>query len=206
MFAACGHDSTKPSDPAPAVAPKPATPEAKPFLVIDQPLDQWFGANAPITGGLVMRGRLASATNQLSTATGTVSVSCDACTLGNGGKVVPLVKNEKTKAFAGDGITIPPIPLGQVSGTATFNDGNGVIDGHLGSPELFELTAKGTIKLADQFADSDVDVHLAFRTGKSLEDKPRAIIQTTGANMDDAGWFHIHLIGKFSDMKRRAEP
>jgi hypothetical protein len=49
-------------------------------------------------------------------------------------------------------------------------------------------------------------VHLAFRTGKSLEDKPRAIIQTAGANMDDAGWFHIHLIGKFSDMKRRAEP
>jgi hypothetical protein len=56
MFAACGHDSTKTSDPAPAVAPKPAAPpEAKPFLVIDQPLDQWFGADAPISG-LVMRG------------------------------------------------------------------------------------------------------------------------------------------------------
>jgi len=132
-------------------------------------------------------------------------VSCDACTLG-GGKVVPDVKNEKAKAFAGGGITIPPFPLGQVSGTATFNDGNGVIDGHLGTPELFELTAKGTLKLADQFADSDVDVHLAFRAGKSLDTKARAIIETTGASMDDTGWFHIHLIGKFSDMKRRAEP
>jgi type II secretion system protein N len=181
-------------------------PEAKPFLVIDQPLDQWFGADAPITGGLVMRGRLGSATNQLSTATGTVSVSCDACTLGNGGKVVPDVKSEKAKAFVGSGITIPPIPLGKVSGTATFHDGNGVIDGHLGTPELFELTAKGTLKLADQFADSDVDLHLAFRVGESLEAKPRAIIQTTGANMDATGWFHIHLVGKFSDMQRRAEP
>jgi len=117
-------------------------PEAKPFLVVDQPLDQWL--DLPITGGLVMRGRLGSATNQLSTATGTVSVSCDACTLG-AGTIAPDVKNEKAKAFAGGGITVPPFPLGQVSGSATFHDGNGVIDGHLGTPELFELTAKGTL-------------------------------------------------------------
>ena len=180
-------------------------PESKPLVELDQKLDRWDAGGAPIIGGLAIRGRLGSATNQLSNATGTLSVSCDACTFGDGGKVVPKTNNPKAAAFAGDGITIPPIPLGAITGTATFTDGNGVIDGHLGSPDLLELTVKGTIKLADKYEDSDLDVHVAFRGGKSLDPKAQAIVATTGASMSD-GWYKIHVTGKVSAPKRLAEP
>lgn len=208
LIAACGHDSaTKPDPvPTPAPAPTPKSAEAKPLVELDQKLDRWDGGGAPIIGGLAIRGRLGSATNQLSNATGTLSVTCDACTFGDGGKLVPKTNNPKTAAFVGDGITIPPIQLGAISATATFTDGKGVIDGHLGSPDLLELTAKGTIKLADKYEDSDLDVHLAFRGGKSLDPKAQAIVATTGASMDSDGWYKIHVTGKVSAPKRLAEP
>jgi type II secretion system protein N len=200
LVAACGHDSAK-------LDPPNAAPESKPLVELDQKLDRWDGGGAPITGGLAIHGRLGSATNQLSKATGTILVSCDACTFGDGGKVVPPKSNNpKTAAFAGDGIAIPPIALGAISGTATFTDGAGVIDGHLGSPDLLELTAKGTIKLADNYEDSDLDVHLAFRAGKSLDPKAQTIVATTGASMDNDGWYKIHVTGKVSAPKRLAEP
>src|SRR5450432_883838 len=99
LVASCGHDSASTPDPlsapAPAPVPKPTPAEPKPLVQLDQKLDRWDGGGAPITGGLAIRGRLGSATNQLSKATGTLSVSCDSCTFGDGGKVVPKTNNAK---------------------------------------------------------------------------------------------------------------
>ena len=188
MFAACGHGSAQPDRLTPTAektsSVPPLPPEALPFLTIDQPLDQWLGAGAPIIGGLVMRGRLGSATDQLSGATGSVSVSCDACVLASHTK---------------------PLPLGHVDAIVKFENGHGMVDGHLGSAETFELTATGTIDLADSWDKSDLDVHLAFRVGRALDDNARAIVETTRAYLGNDGWMHIHLVGRVGAPTRLAQ-
>ena len=176
----------------------------KPFVDIDKDVDRWDGLGVPLIGHIALKATLTSPKNEYATATGTVMVGCTHCTLGDGGKLKFAVKTE----FLGDGIEFPPIALGAIDGMATFTDGKGTVALHLGTVDSVEAELAGTVVLANEVAKSTVDLHFKFRPSDKLREsdpKGYAIISTTGAMVDDKGWFKIHITGKLDDTRRLSE-
>jgi type II secretion system protein N len=174
----------------------------KPFVDIDKDLDRWDGLGIPLVGDIAFKATLTSPNNEYATATGSVMVLCTHCRLGDGGKLKPAAE------FVGDGIEFPPIDVGKIDGTATFTAGKGTVELHLGTPDSVDAKLAGTVELANQLADSTVDLHLTFRASDKLRDtdpKAYSLVMLTGANVHDDGWFKIHLTGKLSETRRMSE-
>jgi len=178
----------------------------KPFVDLDSSTDRWTGIGIPVVGNIAFKATLTSPKNEYATATGTASVRCGHCTLGDGGKLG--TGDPSVEAFSAGGIDFGTIDVGKIDGTATFENGKGTVDISAGTPSTVEITLKGTVVLANELAKSEADLHLAFRISDALrtaDPKSYAVLSTTGANADDKGWFKIHLTGPLDHTRRIAE-
>jgi type II secretion system protein N len=180
----------------------------KPFVDIDKDLDRWDELGVPLIGDIAFKATLTSPKDEYATATGTVMVGCSHCKLGDGGRLKPEHTSAQARAFVGDGFEFPPIDLGRIDGTATFIGGKGTVELHLGTADSVDAELAGTVVLANDLAKSTLDLHLKFRASDKLrETDPKAysLVMLTGANLDDKGWFKIHITGPLSETKRMVE-
>jgi hypothetical protein len=125
--------------------------------------------------------------------------NCDGCTLGNGRTPMHI-------EGLGDA-DFTSITFDEVDARADFADGHMHLVSSWRSDAL-ELDARVDATLAKTVADSQVDGCVIFRpTEDLLERDPKmyALISTTGAERDEAGWFMIKLSGPFGSMKRQAQ-
>lgn len=182
----------------------------KPFVDIDKDIDRWDELGVPVVGTIAVKILLTSPKDEYASATGTAMVSCAHCVFGDGGTLKPTLRpgaDPRTQAFAG-AITVPVIEVGAIEGGANFKDGVGTVELKAGNPDTVEAELAGTVKLANNLADSMLDLHLRFRTSEKLREtnvQGYNLLNLTGASRGDDGWFKIHITGPASNTRRMSE-
>jgi hypothetical protein len=134
-----------------------------------------------------------------SKANGHVRFDCEDCTLGN--DRAPMQLGEPI----GD-VPFTSLTVDEVSATADFANGRMHLTSRWRS-EDFELDARVDATLAKVAADAQLAGCVKFRPTEALRErdpKMHALISTTGAGQDGAGWFTIAIDGTLGEMKRRA--
>ncbi len=138
-----------------------------------------------------------------STVRGHAMFSCDDCTLGD--DRTPL----RDFLWAGpEGIPFGHVTFDSVYGRADFADGRLNVRSEWRSPDL-EVEGKVDGTLAKQEDDIELIGCVKFRpTQALLERDPKlyALFGTTGAEMDEQGWFDISIQGRLADARRLARP
>ena len=175
----------------------------------DVPLEQ-MPIIAETLGGLPMSG-MANAVIDLhvpredgalrySKTTGTFDVSCpDGCFLGDG---------RATLAVAGMTVDFGKIALGKVDIRGQAKAGVLELTAFDMVSDDLELHAKLRVALADDIGASPIDGCIWFKETPALvqrDPKTAAVLQTTGASRDEAGFFSIKLSGTVGAVKRLAQ-
>lgn len=114
----------------------------------------------PMKGGLNARINLDLPGNQWDRARGKIVLSCPGCTIGDGkAKIKPRAApgrrvNPNMAVFAGEGMTVPELNLGNLSGTVLIADGRGTIqDFKTVSPDG-EMELDAVIRFGRSFKDA----------------------------------------------------
>jgi hypothetical protein len=97
--------------------------------------------------------------------------------------------------------------LDEVTARADFADGHMHLVSRWRSSD-FELDARVDATLEKRAADSRIEGCVVFRPTEGLlerDPKMYALISTTGADKNDAGWFTIGIEGPYGDMRRLAK-
>ena len=166
----------------------------KPFVDVDTAVDRWDGLGIPLFGDIAFKAMLTSPTDELASASGTVTALCLGCAVGDG---------TTEHDFLGSPATIR-IDLGAIDGTATFMGGRGILDLTGSAADGIELRATGTIALATTICDSIVDVHFAFHPTDALlkrDPKQYALASVTGARRSEDGWYHAYIAGPLAQAR-----
>jgi type II secretion system protein N len=133
--------------------------------------------------------------NRNAEAKGTVSWQCAGCAIGDGREKLQIPGNP----MMAEGITVPRIRLGDLTGAIAFDKGAGRLQAvRAASPDL-DLRIDGEIKLADPIAYSQIDLYVTFKASDALlrgAEKLRLLLQLSesmGKRPD--GYYGFRLMG-----------
>ena len=150
-------------------------------IKLDKALTHYDLDGVPITGDIRYRVDLRAPEGQLGRASGRASLSCIGCVVGDGvAKLMPRPVAGRPPGqagpFAGQGITIPRIALGDLRGEIEVREGKGQVALEVtGTPEL-SLALTGEVQLADPVGETRVQLELELAPQEALDPMARNLI------------------------------
>jgi type II secretion system protein N len=136
----------------------------------------------PMTGGLALDLDLTLPEMKWREARGSLSLSCERCTIGDGEtQIRPRAQEGAARRgnfFAQGGLTVPRIDLGTMRGAIELRDGRGQIDELSAVSADGELHVTGEIELADPVGQSRLPGCIRFRLTEDFEAREPAFGNT----------------------------
>jgi type II secretion system protein N len=136
----------------------------------------------PMTGGLALELDLTLPDMSWREARGSISLSCDQCTIGDGEtQIRPRAQEgvaQRGNLFAQGGLTVPRIQLGTLRGEIELRDGLGRIDELSAVSADGELHVTGELELADPVSQSRLPGCVRFRLTEEFEAREPAFGNT----------------------------
>lgn len=140
-------------------------------------------------------------------ATGSASINCTKCQLGDDKTKLKLGSSKRAAAFVGDGLEFSHLTIDRLDAKVTVGDGKlDLTSWKLSSPDL-EVEVSLSMKLATKFRDSSVSGCVRFKATEALktrDPKMHALLSLTGAMRGADGFEHIQLEGTGRDIRRLA--
>lgn len=134
----------------------------------------------PMAGGLDAKLELELPQQQWSQATGSISLACIGCTVGDGESTlqmrppeVPAGRRQPQMAFGGEGITVPRLNLGNAMADIDIQSGTGTIKHFAASSADGTLQIEGTINFRDPFRTSQFPGCMRFKLSDELKQRER---------------------------------
>jgi type II secretion system protein N len=146
------------------------------FVVEDLPLYDVPKAaqslNVPLTGLVAVDVNLTVPGNKFSKANGTIEVTCAACKAGDGESKL-FVPGSKSLE---NGLTIPEIDLGTLTGKIDVEKGTAKVDGAIETEsEDLEMSLTGSLKLRDAFQKSRFKMLLKVELTDAFQERAEAV-------------------------------
>jgi type II secretion system protein N len=169
--------------------------------------------NAPLVGLFGLHVDMTMPENQFGKATGSISLECSGCKIGDG---QTLLFVPGAGGLMAKGMTLPEIDLGTLSGTLVVADGKATAEKFETSSDDITLKITGGLNLADPFSKSEFAFDLKLLLTQALQDRSeplKLMYQTAGPStkMDppDDAWLGFKLRGtagkpKFSGIKAKS--
>jgi type II secretion system protein N len=161
----------------------------------------------PMNGNADGKVRLKIAKGDWSKATGLFELACNVgCTVGDGiTKIYPKTKRPGDEAWAKDGVPVPPVKIQSFKLAIDLAKGEA-------KRRTFELKSTDgeadidfDIKLAKSILDSTITGCIKYKCSKELYERERSFrVQCDFGSpvVDDAGFHHIKLMGKLTNVRR----
>lgn len=135
--------------------------------------------NAPMRGILAIKGELVLPEHKFADSTGYVEITCASCTIGDGETKLYV---PGSKGALANGVTIPEVDLGTLTGRMTVDKGVAQTDGAIEteSDDVW-VQIEGEVQLTDPFSRSRFDMLLKFNLSETLQDRSepmKLMIQT----------------------------
>ena len=169
--------------------------------------------NAPVTGLFALDVDLTLPENQFSKATGSISIECSSCKIGDG---ETLLFVPGASGIMAKGMTLPEIDLGTLTGSLVVADGKATAEKFETSSDDITLKLTGSLNLADPFSKSEFAFDMKLLLTQALQDRSeplKLMYQTAGPStkMDppDDAWLGFKLRGsagkpKFMGIKAKS--
>lgn len=135
--------------------------------------------NAPLVGIFALKGELELPEHKFEKSTGYLEITCAGCRVGDGETKLFV---PGSKGALANGVTIPEIDMGTLTGRMTIEDGVAKTDGPIETEsEDVWIHIEGELELNDPFAKSRFDMVLKFNLSETLQDRSepmKLMIQT----------------------------
>ena len=135
--------------------------------------------NAPLLGIFALKGEIDLPEHKFEKSTGYLEITCAACRVGDGETKLFV---PGSKGALANGVTIPEIDMGTLTGRMTIEDGVAKTDGPIETDsEDVWVRIEGELELNDPFAKSRFDMLLKFNLSETLQDRSegmKLMIQT----------------------------
>jgi type II secretion system protein N len=143
-------------------------------------------------------------------ADGHLRLACLGCTVGDGKtKIKPPSQGRRGGSraiFAGDGVTVPKLDLGNFSADIAFNKGKGKVEHFAATSQDGELAIEGEILLASKLEDSTFPGCMRFRLTDDLKQRERDfgnVPALLGVTLTPEGFANLRMTGKVSSIRWR---
>lgn len=138
--------------------------------------------NAPLRGIFAVKGELDLPEHEFKQSTGFIEITCASCVVGDGETKLFV---PGSKGALANGVTIPEVDMGTLTGRMTVDKGVATTDGPIvtESDDVW-VHIEGEIELNDPFAKSRFDMLLKFNLSETLQDRSepmKLMIQTASA-------------------------
>lgn len=160
-------------------------------------LQQALGA--PLRGLFAVDVDLTLPENLFEKAEGHIAIECSGCSLGDGESLLFI---PGSSGITAQGITIPEIDLGTLSGKLVVKEGKATAENFNTKSDDIELMVTGEMALKDPFSKSDFAFDMKLLVTPALQEKSETLrfaVQTAGpsSKMDapDEGWLGFKLRG-----------
>ena len=164
--------------------------------------------NAPVRGELSLHVEIASPDESFSKASGEVTIDCRACVVGDGETKLYV---SGAKGMLANGMTVPEIDFGAVSGSIIITDGKGEAKDLVSKSEDVTIKISGDLRLADPIGKSELDMRIKLFISEKMRQDNADIglmmataskkVKLTGA---DEGGLGYRLMGAFGRPKLRS--
>jgi type II secretion system protein N len=160
----------------------------------------------PMKGGLDAELEVTLPEQRWDQAEGSFTLSCPSCVIGDGkAKIKPKAQGRRTSFFAGEGLTVPALDLGELEGKITFEKGRGTIEKLGAKSKDGDLAIHGTIELGNPFSESRFgQTCMKFRLSDALKQREAQfgnVPNLMGAPLDAEGFSNIIMMGKLAEMR-----
>ena len=127
-------------------------------------------SGVPIQGGLNASMSMTLPHGRWKEADGEIRLACSGCVFGDGvSKMMPRAMGGRpTNAFTEQGVTVPPLRMGEFEGLITVKKGQGKIDKFQAKSPDGELYLDGDIRFEDPFVKSTVTAYMRFKANDEL--------------------------------------
>ncbi len=150
---------------------------------------------------------------------GHIELSCPNCTIGDGvSKITPKPlsksknKSRRSRAavFSSNGVTVPRLNLGNLTGEIELNKGVGTVKRFAAQSDHGELTIEGDIRFKDPFKNSTFPGCMRFKLSDSLKNSKNEA-EKNFANLPDLmrvtpdpdGFSNVAMTGTLSNLRWR---
>lgn len=161
----------------------------------------------PMQGGLNAELDVVLPEQRWDLAEGSFTLSCPSCVIGDGkSKIKPRQSTSRRRSlFAGEGLTVPALNLGDLRGKIVFRDGRGLIE-ELGAQSVDgDLALHGAVELGRRFADTRfAQACMKFRLSDALKQREPEfgnVPSLMGAPPESDGYSNVRMTGKLSEMR-----
>jgi type II secretion system protein N len=138
-------------------------------------------------------------------AEGKITMSCPGCTIGDGvAKIKPRPRPGARAAFAGEGLTVPTLDLGDFAGEIAIAKGKGVIKRFSGTSKDGELVLVGEMQMGRKFAETTFPGCVRFKVSDDLKQRHADfgnIQMVMGTPIDAEGYSNLRTKGKIGDLR-----
>jgi hypothetical protein len=138
-------------------------------------------------------------------AEGKIVVSCPSCTIGDGiAKIKPRPRPGARAAFAGEGLTVPTLDLGDFGGQIDIARGKGVIKRFSGVSRDGELVLVGEMQFGRRLTETTFPGCVRFKVSDELKQREREfgnIQMVMGTPIDAEGYSNLRTKGKIGELR-----
>jgi type II secretion system protein N len=171
----------------------------------------------PMSGGLNATLSLHLPKKRWREANGTIKLSCPGCTAGDGvAKIKPKPREgrklsprlEAQMSFIGDGVAVPMLDLGNLSGVIEIKGGKGVIKNFGGESADGEMIIEGDLDFKDPFKNTLFPGCFKFKFSEDLkkrEPKFSNIPTLMGAAVLPDGFANMRITGTLGQLRWKAK-
>ena len=154
----------------------------------------------PLEGGLDAHLKLVLPKGKWKEAQGVVDLACTGCIIGDG---VAKMRLSPT-ASVDDGLTLPKIKLGKITGKIDIAKGQGHIDKFETKSPDGELSIEGDIRFDDPFGHSQVTAYLRFKSSDALRTREPKMADLEGflavAGRRPDGYIGVRITGPMNHL------
>lgn len=159
----------------------------------------------PLEGGLNARFQIKLPKGKWKEAEGSISISCEDCTIGDGTTKVRPMAPGQTNAFSNEGFTLPKLKLGKIGGKVAITKGVAKFEKFEAMSPDGELYLEGEIRFEDPFGQTQVIAYMRFKSSDELRKREARMadmetMMAGGARRPD-GFIGIRIKGPIGQLQ-----
>ena len=158
--------------------------------VVGLPIDGHFSAEVDLT----------VPKKSITSANGSLSIECDACSVGDGKKKLKIPGNMMLKA----GVTVPKVRLGKLIGQISVDKGTAKLKNLSAKSPDMELLVEGSAALRQPVAYSNIQAYLKFKIMPEFK-KKNPVLDLVEGGLQNAkradGFYGLRILGTLKNPK-----